>query len=140
MLSSPPELVRDPNRTVTEKKTLKKVTFPKKPSSDGYYHCYIKDPLKKSGRRQIKAKTLEELQKKVLTYEHGESGEARKTFREAYGILQARTGDLVKTRERHYSVSNTVSRHWQTYNRFFAGTDFEKLHVDEITELDIDAG
>jgi integrase len=139
MLSSPPGIARDLKRKALEKKTLKKVTFPKKPSSDGYYHCYVKDPLKKSGRKQIKAKTLEDLQKKVRTYENGESGDARRTFREAYEILQQRTGDLVKTRERHYSVSNTVSRHWQTYNRFFAGTDFEKLHVDEITELDIEA-
>ena len=118
---------------------MKKVTFPKKPSSDGYYHCNLKDPTKKSGYRQIKSKTLEGLRQKVFEHEHGKSKDPRKTFREAYEILQARTGDLVKTRERHYSVSNTVSRHWQTYNRFFAGTDFEKLHVDEITELDIEA-
>ena len=98
----------------------------------------VKDPLKKSGRRQLKAKTLDELQSKVLAYERSELGEARKTFREVYEILQKRTGDLVKSRERQLSVSNSVSRHWQTYNRFFTGTDFEKLHVDEITELDIE--
>ena len=68
----------------------------------------------------------------ALTYEQ------TLAFREAYEILQQRTGDLVKTHERRLSVSNSISRHWQTYNRFFTGTDFEKLHVDEITELDIE--
>ena len=133
------ETVRELYRKAMEQKLLEKYTFPEKPSSDGYYHCAVKDPVRKNGYRHMKAKSLEELQQKVLAHEHGEFGEARKTFREVYEILQQRTGDLVKTRERSYSVSNTVSRHWQTYNRFFAGTDFEKLHVDEITELDIEA-
>ncbi|MGX8688452.1 MAG: hypothetical protein ACSW8K_11715, partial [bacterium] len=127
------ETVRELYRKAMEQKLLEKYTFPEKPSSDGYYHCAVKDPVRKNGYRHMKAKSLEELQQKVLAHEHGEFGEARKTFREVYEILQQRTGDLVKTRERSYSVSNTVSRHWQTYNRFFAGTDFEKLHVDEIT-------
>jgi hypothetical protein len=39
MLSSPPGIARDLKRKALEKKTLKKVTFPKKPSSDGYYHA-----------------------------------------------------------------------------------------------------
>lgn len=55
------EIVRELYRKALEQKALEKYKFPQKPSSDGYYHCYIKDPLKKSGRRQIKAKTLEEL-------------------------------------------------------------------------------
>ena len=132
------EIVRELYRKALEQKALEKYKFPEKPSSDGYFHCYVKDPLKKNGRRQLKARTIDELQSKVLRFEHGEAGEVRKTFREAYGILQQRTRDLVKNPERGYSVSNTVSRHWQSYDRFFTGTDFEKLYVDEITELDIE--
>ena len=132
------EIVRELYRKALEQKALEKYKFPKKPSSDGFFHYNLKDPTKKSGYRQIKSKTLEGLRQKILAYEHGEFGETRKTFREAYEILQQRTGDLVKTHERRLSVSNSISRHWQTYNRFFTGTDFEKLHVDEITELDIE--
>ena len=133
------EIVRELYRKALEQKALEKYKFPQKPSSDGFFHYNLKDPTKKSGYRQVKSKTLEGLRQKILAYEHGEFGEVRKTFREAYGILQQRTADLVKTHERRLSVSNSISRHWQTYNRFFAGTDFEKLHVDEITELDIEA-
>ena len=39
---------------------LKDYTFPSKPSSDGYYHVYVADNTKKTGRRAVKAKTLVE--------------------------------------------------------------------------------
>lgn len=40
-----------------EKQTLlEKYNFPDHPSSDGYYHIYVKDDSKKSGRKAIKDK------------------------------------------------------------------------------------
>ena len=134
-----PEVFRELYRISMEQKLLEKYTFPKKPSSDGYYHCAIKDPSRRNGYRHVKSRTPEGLRDKVLQFERGELGESRKTFRDAYTILQQKTGDLVKCSERRLSVTNSISRHWQTYDRFFTGTDFEKLYVDEITELDIEA-
>lgn len=37
---------------------LSEYNFPTKPSTDGYYHIQIPDSTKKSGRRQIKDKSL----------------------------------------------------------------------------------
>ena len=51
-------LVRDMMRRT---EILEKYHFPTKPSSDGYYHIQVKDETRKTGRRQIKARTLEEL-------------------------------------------------------------------------------
>lgn len=43
---------------------LKNYNFPKQPSTDGFYHIYVTDCTKKSGRKAIKSKTLEGLQEK----------------------------------------------------------------------------
>ena len=59
---------------------LSKYTFPEHAGGDGYYRIYVKDATKKSGRKQLFAKTLDELQDKVYKYEKGVLGNGRKTF------------------------------------------------------------
>lgn len=118
-------------------KILEKYTFPQKPSSDGYYHIYVKDLAKKSGRRAIKAKTLEALQEKLISHERGSLGEARKTFKDVFECVCQRKLNLAQG-EKAISVKNTVNRMEQSYNRFFKETVFETLFIDEITENDID--
>lgn len=107
-------------------------TFPTKPSSDGYYHVYVKDETKPSGRRSLKAKTLEGLKEKILKLN-------MKTFRELYYISQNEKLKFVKNPERLYSVQNTLVVTEQTYQRFFEDTDFEKMGVEDITKEDIEA-
>ena len=75
---------------------LSRYTFPSKKSKDGYYRIYVADTQKKSGRRQLTAKTLEELKDKVYEFEHGISGKARKTFKDAFLLVQEEKLKYVK--------------------------------------------
>lgn len=117
---------------------LLKYTFPQKPSSDGYYHIYVKDETKKSGRKALKSKTLKDLREKVLAYEKGASGIARKTFKDVFDIVIENKRLYVKQKERLYSVENTILRIESSYKRYFSGTDFEQKFIDEITKRDIE--
>ncbi|MBQ7676735.1 MAG: tyrosine-type recombinase/integrase [Lachnospiraceae bacterium] len=117
---------------------LRDYTFPDKPSSDGFYHIYVTDPTKKSGRRAIKAKTIDALKDKVYAHEKGINGKARKTFKEVFGLSQSEKLKYAKSEERQLSVFNTIGRNDSEYRRFFAGTAFERMYIDEITKKDVD--
>ena len=43
------------------KQILSNYNFPQTPSSDGYYHIYVKDSSRKNGRKAVKDKTLDGL-------------------------------------------------------------------------------
>ncbi len=113
--------------------------FPTKPSSDGYYHINITDPTTKNGRRQIKAKTIEDLREKVYQYDLGLLGCSRKTFKDAFEIFQREQLKYVKDPEKLLSIQNTCTRREYAYNRFIKGTLFEQKYMDEITHKDIEA-
>ena len=65
---------------------LSKYSFPTKPSSDGYFHIYVKDETKKSGRRQLKDKDLDKLRKKVYEYETTYILSKRLTFKDVFKL------------------------------------------------------
>lgn len=110
---------------IEQEEIIKSYTFPTKPSSDGYYHIYVKDSTVKSGRRQFKSKTLDDLKEKVYQYEKGTKGTVRKTFRDVFEIVQSQKLEYVKSKEKRLSVENTIIRTRSDYRRFFEGTDFE---------------
>lgn len=111
--------------------------FPTKPSSDGYYHLYIKDETRKSGRRQIKAKTLDELVDKAYSIEKS-SDLSILTFGSVFEQAQEQKLKFVKNPEKRISVENSIGRNRSEYRRFFKGTDFEKRLVSDITQDDIE--
>ena len=115
---------------------LDNYTFPTKPSSDGYYHIYVADSTKKTGRRAVKAKTLDELKEKVYEHEKGIDGGIKKTFKDVFEITQREKLKLVKSEERKLSVQNTINRNRTAYARFFSETAFERKYVCEITKLE----
>lgn len=110
---------------------LQKYTFPMKPSSDGYFHVYVEDDSKPSGRRAVKAKTLEALKEKVYKYN-------LHTFVDCFKLMENEKLKYVKNVEKQYSVSNTISVLNSTYKRFFEGSEFEMLPVEEIGKSDIE--
>ncbi len=117
---------------------LSEYQFPTKPSSDGFYHIYVEDKTKKSGRRQLKAKNLENLKEKVYLHEKGISGSSRKTFKDAFEISQNERLKYVKDPEKKLSVQNSITCMQYDYERYFSGTDFERKYVDTITKKDIE--
>lgn len=121
-----------------KEKVIEKYTFPKKPSSDGYYHIYLKDPLSQK-RRSVKAKTLDALKEKVYQFENGISGEAHKTFKTCFEISQDEKLRYVKNKEKILSIQNTISRNQSEYKRFFAGTSIENRFIEDISKKDIEA-
>lgn len=52
---------------------LAKYKFPTQKSSDNNYHLWVADPSKKAGRRQLKAKTIDDLKQKAYLHEKGYS-------------------------------------------------------------------
>lgn len=117
---------------------LKGYSFPDHPSKDGYYRVYIKDATKKSGRRQLTGKTLDELKEKVYAFEKGISGKARKTFKDVFLITQEEKLKYVKNPEKVVSVQNTISRNRSEYKRFFEGTFIESRYLDAITKDELE--
>lgn len=120
------------------KQILSKYNFPQVPSSDGYYHIYVKDTSKKTGRKAVKDKTLDGLKAKVLAYEHETMAQAKKTFKKVYELSQERKLSLVKSAEKRISMENTITRTNSDYKRFFDGTSFEKKNISDITLKDIE--
>ena len=133
-----PESIRKLYENMLRDEALNNYTFPTKPSSDGYYHIYVADTTKKTGRRAVKAKTLEDLKNKVYKHEKGINGRIKKSFKEVFEITQQEKMKLVKSKEKKISVQNTINRNRTEYSRFFGGTSFEKKYVDEITKKDIE--
>lgn len=114
-----------------KEKALVNYAFPSRPSSDGYYHVYVPDSSRPSGRRQIKAKNLENLKEKVYRIE-------TKTFRDVFDMVQDNRLKYVKNPTKRLSVQNSITCIDYDYNRYFKGTKFEKLFVDEIRKEDIE--
>lgn len=116
---------------------LSKYSFPTKPSSDGYFHIYVKDETKKSGRRQLKDKDLDKLREKVYEYEATYILSKRLTFKDVFNLVQSDKIKYVKDPEKLLSVNNSLRRTQNEYNRYFRDTKFENMYVDEITEINI---
>jgi integrase len=117
---------------------LSKYTFPEHAGGDGYFRIYVKDVTKKSGRKQLFAKSLDELQDKVYQYEKGVLGNGRKTFDDVFQLVEQDKTNYIKDEVKLLSVQNTVLRDYSEYKRFFADTEFSRMYMDEISRKDIE--
>ena len=118
---------------------ISKYTIPSKPSKDGYFRVWVADSTKKTGRRQITAKTLEELENKLYAIEKGRYGSARKTFKECFYILQESKMQYIKKQADIESTKSTIKRNKADFRRFIEGTALENMYVDEVTKKDLEA-
>ena len=121
-----------------KKKVLEKYNFPEKPNSKGIYRIWVPDITAKEGRRQISSKNLEKLKDKVFEYETGRNADGVITFKLAFEKTQEFELDNI-SEQRKYSKMNTVSKNRSEYKRFFAGTGFELMPIQDITIVDLDA-
>ena len=106
--------------------------------SDGYY--YLNVPTD-SGRRMIKARSLDQLEEKRRRISPNSKPiqvEALHSFRKIHAAVQERKLELTKGRDKTLSVQNSILRRKQHYNRYFSGTRFEQLPVEKITADDIE--
>lgn len=113
-------------------------TLPSKPSKDGYYRVYVTDKQSKSGRRQLSAKSIEQLADKIFQHEKGIDGCAKKTFSDVYNIYEKERLKYIKDPEKLLSAQNTVSKQRYDYKRYFEGTNFEKMYIDSISKRDLE--
>lgn len=111
---------------------LKGYTFPTKPSKDGYFRTYVKDGDK---RKQLFAKSLEELKEKVYEFEREGSG---KTFSEVYILTEIEREKCIIDPEKKISYINTKAKHNSDYNRFFLGSKIEGACISAISKDDIE--
>lgn len=123
-------------KMIEKKEILSKYTFPAKASKDGYFRIYVNDSSYKSGRKQIAAKSLEELKDKVYQHKCDITDASSKSFKYIFELTQKEKLKYVKDKEKKLSLTNTIERIQRDYNRFFAGTDFEKMKIYEITNKD----
>lgn len=119
---------------------LSKYTFPTKTSSDGYYHINLPDKTKKTGRTQLKSRTLEELRNKVIQFHLGSNSSSNKTFAAVFILLQEEKTKYITDAEKLLSVQNTISKNYSEYKRFFDkdNKSFAKKKIEEITPKDIE--
>lgn len=106
---------------------LKKYKFPLNTSSDGYFHVWVKNDTL-SGRKQIKAKTIQELKDKVYEYEIKVKEDTRKTFKDVFELVQSEKTAYVKDKEKLLSINNTI----------FGNNEFGTKNIDEITSKHIE--
>ena len=123
---------------IEKNRILETYTFPEKPSKDGYYRIYVNDTTKKAGRRQLTAKSLEELKEKVYGYEKGLLGAARKTFAQVFEFTLDEKLKYIKDPEKKLSRQNTIGKNRSDFNRYFADTAFASKYIDSITKSDIE--
>lgn len=123
---------------IEKKQILERYSFPKKPGKDGYFRIYVADGEKKSGRKQLFAKTLHELEDKVYEHEQGKNGKTKKTFKEVYEIALADKLKYIKDPERIVSRQNSIGVYRSSYKRFFEGTEFEQKFIDSISKKDVE--
>lgn len=123
---------------IEKKELLEHYSFPKKPGKDGYYRIYVADPSKKAGRKQLFARTMEELRDKVYEHEKGKNGKVKKTFKQVYEIVLSEKLMYVKSEEQRLSRQNTINKNKTEYKRFFDGTGFESRFIDKISKADIE--
>lgn len=119
---------------------LGKYTIPEKPSkSTGYYAVNVRCDDTKSGRRQIKARTVEELKQKLRDYDAGVDLMARpKTFKDCFMLGMEEHLKYVKDPDRKLSAQATVEKYESDYRRFFAGSRLERMYIADIRASDID--
>ena len=123
---------------IEKKELIKKYNLPTKPGKDGYYRIYVKDLTKKSGRRQLFGRSLEELESKIYAFEKGVTGSTRHTFAEVYELFLEDKLRYVKAEDKLVSRQNTVNKNRSDYKRYFAGTEFETMYIDEISKNDVE--
>ena len=123
---------------IEKRELIKKYTLPSKPGKDGYYRVNVPDSTKKSGRGQVSAKSIEELEDKLYAFEKGIKGSARKTFEDVYELFLEDKLKYVKDESRRVSKQNTINKNRSDYKRYFAGTEFEKKFIDTITKNDVE--
>lgn len=127
-----PEDVRRWYEDMERTQILEGITFPTKKSSDGYYHVWVKDP-EKGGRKQYKAKDLEQLKEKVCN----RLTEWRK-FSVIFAKSQKEKLTYIKDEEKRLSVLNTIKVNQGVFDRYILGTNFADLKVHQITKDDIE--
>ena len=129
------EDVRKMYEIMKREQILSRYTFPTELSSDNYYHIWVDDPAKAKGRKQLKAKTLDDLKNKVYLHEKSIHGEAPKSFYDVFEIVQKEKLRYVKNDEKR---KNTIERNRSEYRRFFEGTRFEQMLIDDISKKDVE--
>lgn len=132
------EDIRELYSYMEREKVLSQYKFPAEPSSDGCYHIWVPDPTKKGGRKQLKSRSLDDLRSKVYAHSKGINGPVRKTFKDVYEISKEEKMRYIKDKEKKISAENTLLVWDSNYNRFFAGTEFESMHIDQISKRDIE--
>ncbi len=132
------EDVRKLYEIMEKEKIISTYTLPTHKSSDNYYHVWVSSPTAKGGRKQLKAKTLEELKEKVYAHEKGISGRTLKTFKDVFEIVQDEKLKYVKSDAKKKSVQNTILRNRSEYARFIANTEIENKYITDITKRDLE--
>ena len=119
------------NKKMRDLEILKKFTWPNHPSSDGYYHLNIKNETQKGGRKQLKAKTIEQLQEKVLI------AIKKPSFEEIFQKREAHYGATYKTEEDRIRRNNSVRKHFSTYGRFFEEQPWTQKPIEQVKQVDL---
>lgn len=113
--------------------------------SDNRWHTYIKDDLKLSGRKQLVRKERRDLEKALLKHYHlkieytdANSNTKRKRFANDITVVEFFPHWIEYKKQNPKLSSETIDRYGTDFKRFIKNSEFGKMQLREIDEIDIE--
>ena len=104
--------------------------------TDGRYQTYVPDPSKPGGRRQIRKKTIEEMNDFLLEYYTLEIKASGKNFESLYFEWVDYKKKFCTVKNIHKGLSpSTIRRYERDYDNHLKGTKLSKLSITNVTPI-----
>lgn len=114
------------------------VKIPTRPTTDGRYYVKVPDITMKGGRRTLSAKSREDLEEKVFAFLSGRvRSRDQRSLSDVFSLVQDRLVSGISDPSILAVKRSTVRRHWQTWERYFAGSAFAALALADISPVQI---
>ena len=106
------------------------------------YRTYVPDSTKYKNRRIVAKASLKELEDYLYDFYLKENQqqelERQRTFKQVFDMVQEQKIKFIKSDEKRLSAENTKIKAYSDYRRYFSDTEFEKMHITDITKKDIE--
>lgn len=104
--------------------------------TDGRYQTYVPDPTKPGGRRQIRKKTIEDMNEFLLEYYTLEIKAGDKTFENLYMEWKDYKKQFVMVKNVHKGISpSTIRRYERDYDNHLRDTKLSRLSITDATPI-----
>lgn len=107
--------------------------------SDGRYVTYVPDPTKKDGRRQIRKKTIDELNEFLLEFYTTEVKAKEKTFDELYKEWVDYKKSFCAVKNVHKGISpSTIRRYQRDFDNYLKDSKLSGMPISAVTAVKLE--